>query len=304
MAQPGTASRGFGGRILSVVETTPGTTPTNPALIKFSDHVQSVSISLDPALTEWRDIGDYDAASFVKGLPVYGVKVSYLLHIDRKVQHDDAIERQSDNSLKSQTIEVSMNRDDSTVGYFTLTGCKAEDIVVGGEVGQPTMVEITYKALAVARVTAEPSVGSGSRETDALGALSTFATGSITRGGSALAYVTRRAEFRVSHSLTVHGTDGQVNPKVIFEGPRQVTGSADITIDDGGVTLADAVLDLTGASVVFNLGPSTAPKVTINNAVWERLELPLGVSEGVVLTNVPFRARSSGSGAITMGAVA
>lgn len=303
MAQPGTASRGFGGRLLSVVESTPGTTPSNPAMIKFSDFVQSVSISLDPALTEWRDIGDYDATAFVAGLPAYGLKVSYLLHIDRKTQVDDAINRQSDNSVKSQTVEVSVNRDDVTVGYFRLLGAKAEEVSVRGEVGQPTMVEITYKGLNMTRATAEPSVGSGSRETAALGALSVFSTSSITRGGSAVAYITRSAEFRVSHSLTPHGTDNQVNPKAIFEGVRQVTGRADITIDDGGVTIADAVMALTGATVLFNCGSTGAPKFTINNAVWENLDLSLGVNEGVVMAGVPFRARSSGSGAITTGTV-
>lgn len=303
MAQPGTAARGFGGRILSVVETTAGTTPTNPAFIKFSDHVQSVSISIDPAIGEWRNIGDYDAASFVAGLPAYGVKVSYLLHVDRKTQLDDAINRESNNTMKSQTIEVMVDGDGATVGYYTFTGAQAEDASVKEEVGKPTMVEITYKALALARATSAPSVGSGSRESSALGALATAATGSVTRGGVALAYITRSAEFRVSHALQVEGTDAQTNPKAIFAGQRQVTGRADISLDDGGVAIADAVVALTGASVVFNLGPAGAPKFTLNNVVWESFELPLGVTDGVIIQGVPFRARSSGSGAITAGTV-
>ena len=297
MAQPGTASRGF----LSVVETVPGTTPANPALIKFSDFVQSVSVSLDPANQEYRDIGDFDAAALVAGLPVYGVKVSYLLHVNRKTQLDDAIDRQSDNSLKSLTLEVALNRDDATVGYFTFTGCKPEDVQVKVEVGKPTMVEVTYKALANSRATAEPSVGSGSRETAALGSLSVMSATTITRGGSALGYITRAAEFRVSHALRIEGTDGQVNPKAIFEGIRQVTGKADISLDDGGVALADAVMAGTAASVVFNLGAAGAPKFTLANVQYENVEIALGASDGVVITGVPFRAR--GSGAITTGTV-
>lgn len=304
MAQPGTASRGFGGRILSVVETTPGTTPTNPAFIKFSDYVQSVQVSMDPAFKEWRDIGDYDAATFVAGLPSYGVKVSYLLHSNRKTQLDDAINRQSDNTLKSHTIEVSVARDDTNVGYYTLKGCKAESAKPVGTVGDAVVVEITYKALSLTRASAEPSIGTGSRETAALGALCTFSTSRVLRGGSNLAYITRSAEFTVSHSLTVHGTDNQTDPKAIFEGDRQVTGRADITLDDGGVALADAVMAGTAASVEFRFGSTGAPQYTLNNVIWENLDIDLSVGEGVVMSGVPFRARSSGSGAITTGTVA
>jgi hypothetical protein len=301
MAQPGTVSRGFGGRILSIVEATPGTTPTNPAFIKFSDHVQSVSMSFDPQLKEWRDIGDFDVATIVKGLPMYGVRISYLLHTNRKTQLDDAINRQADNSVKSQTIEVSVNRDDTTVGYYRLLGCKAEEANVKFAVGEPVTVEITYKALSATRTTSEPSIGDGSRETAALGALCHASTSAITRGGSALAYITRSAEFKVSHALEAFGTDNQTDPKAILEGIRQVTGTADITVDDGGVTLADAVLAGTAATVIFALGGAGAPKFTLANVQWSNLEIPLSAEQGFVLTGVPFIAR--GSAAITTGTV-
>jgi len=298
MAQPGTVSRGFGGRVLSVVEVTPGTTPTNPALIKFSDHVQSVSMSFDPQLKEWRDIGDFDVASIVKGLPMYGVRISYMLHSGRKTQLDDAINRQADNSVKSQTIEVSLNRDGSTVGYYTFLGCKAEDATTRGGVGEPVTVDITYKALSVTRATSEPSVGSGSRETASLGALCHGSTSSITRGGSALAYVTRTWEFKVSHALEALGTDNQTDPKVILEGIRQVTGTVDITVDDGGVTLTDAVLAGTAAEVIFALGGAGAPKFTLSNVQWSNLEIPLSAEQGFVLTGVPFIATAIATGTV------
>lgn len=301
MAQPGTASRGFGGRLLSVVEVTEGTTPADPVYIKFSDYVQSVSISLDPQLEEWRDIGDYDAASFVAGLPAYGLRVSFLLHTLRKTQLDAAVNRNANNSVASHSIEVSVNRDGTTVGYYTVKGAKADEVTVKGEVGKPTIVEVTYKALSIARATVEPTIGVGSRETAALSALSVFSASSITRDGSALGFITRSAEFRVSHSLEAHGTDNQTNPKAIFEGIRQVTGRADVTLDDGGVALADAVMALTGAAVVFNLGAAGAPKFTLVNVVWENLEIPLGATDGVIIQGVPFRAR--GQATITAGTV-
>jgi hypothetical protein len=306
MAQPGSPSRGFGGRILSVVEATPGTTPTDPALIKFSDYVQSVSLSLDPQLQKYRDIGDYDVATFVAGLPVYGLKVVYLLHVNRKTQVDDAAIRQADNSLKSQTIEVAVNLDGATPGFFVFKGAQADDVQVKEEVGKPTMVEVTYKALACTRQasTSPITLGSGSRETAALGSLSVGSASSITRGGSAVGYITRAAEFRVSNALQVIGTDNQTDPKAIFAGGREVTGKMDITIDDGGVAIADAALALTGATVVFNLGAASAPKYTLYNCVWENLELPMGVQEGVIIQGVPFTARKDASNpAIAAGTV-
>lgn len=296
------ASRGFGGRALWVLETTEGTTPTNPVYKKFSDHVQSVALSFDPNLEEWRDIGDYDAASLESGLPVQGVKISFLLHTNRKDPVDDAVARQANNSVKSYSIEVGVDIDGAAPGFFTLLGSKASDVTVKCEVGKPTMVEITYSSLSSSRVTSAPSVGTGSRESAALGALTRFKTSTIRRGGSAVAYITRSAEFKVSHKFDIQGTDGQTQPKAIFEGGREVTGKMDISIDDGGVALSDAVMNGTAASVEFNLGSTGAPKFTLANVQWENLEIPLDAERGVIITGVPFRAK--GSAAITAGTVA
>lgn len=291
-------TRGFGGRALSVVETTPGTTPANPTFIKFSDYVQSVELSVDPKHETYMDIGSYDPGTFVQGLAEYGVKVTYLLHTNRKTQLDDAISRQADNTLKSHTIEVSVGLDDAAPGYFTATGAKAESTTVKFEVGKPIEVSTTYKALAVTAASSAPSVGSGSRETAALGALCVGATSSVLRGGAAVAYVTRSAEFTVSHSLTVEGTDAQAGPKVIFEGKRESKGSADITVDDGGVALANAVKNGTEATMSFRFGTTGAPQYDFASARFDNFTLPLNASEGFVKRAMPWTALTATPGTV------
>lgn len=287
------ASRGFGGRVLYVEETTPGTTPTDPDYKKLSDHVESCTVSLDPATKEYRDIGSYDVASFILGLPAYGLRVGYKLHTDRFDVVDGGVDRQADNSLKSYSFEVAVNLDGTTQSYYTFKGGKVESTSLRGSVGEAVMVEHTIKALSVSIVTSEPSVGTGSRETSALGALSVYSGSTITRGGSAVAYITRAFELSVSHSLSVEGTDNQTDPKEIFEGARQVSGRCDITIDDGGKTLADTVLAGTEAAMTFAFGSTGALEVGLTGVRWQNLDIPLDTQEGCIKQNVPFRAKTA-----------
>lgn len=292
------ATRGFGGRLLWVNETTEGTTPTDPVYKKVSDHVQSVELSMDPKNEVYHDIGSYDPASFVAGLPEYGLKFTYLLHTNRKDTLDEAINRQANNTLKSKSFEVSAGLDDSTVGYYTVKGAKPDSVTTKFEVGKPVEVTETYKALSVTRATSAPSIGTGSRESAALGALCVGATSSIERGGADVALITRMAEFTVSHSLTIEGTDNQTNPKAIFEGKRECKGSCDISVDDGGVALADAVMNGTEASVVFKFGSTGAPQYTFTTTRWDNFVLPLNAGEAYIKRACPWTALSATTGTV------
>lgn len=298
MAQPGNVTRGFGGRVLYVNETAEGTFPTNPSLQKFSDHVQSVSYSMDPDAQEYRDIGSFDPSLFIEGLPAYGVKVTFLLHTDRAEPATQAMNRLANSGLQSHSIEVAVGLDGANPGYFLFTGAKAESASIKGEVGKALLVEISYRCLGMTPTTAPPAIGTGSRESTALGTVCRLATGTIMRAGSPLAFLTRSIELKVAHKLTVDGTDGQVGPKFIGEGQRSTTGTVDISHDDGGVTLATNIAALQEADIVLNCGPTGAPMFTATLAHFDTFEGEANVSDGFVRKQVPFTARGVTTGTV------
>lgn len=292
------ATRHFSGRILSVVETTEGTTPTDPDYIKFSDHVSEVSLGMGANFEEYRDIGSYDVASFLEGLSEYHLKVTYLLHTDRADQLNAAIDRLANNDLESHSIEVSVDRDGATPGFFTFAGAKAESVDVTLQVGKAVEVTISYLALSGARASAEPSVGTGSRETAALSTVAHFKTSTITRGGSDVAFITRGAKLNVAHELTPEGDDNSAEPAFISVGNRKVSGTVDMSIDDGGSALADTAMDGTAADIVFDMGTTGAPSLTASNAHWKDFEITLGTRGGILTRDVPFDAESVTTGTV------
>jgi hypothetical protein len=304
MAQPGSASRGFSGRILYVQEATPGTEPTNPAYVKFSDFVQSVELSMDPKDTEYRDIGSYDVQQIVQGVLEYGLKVTYLLHINRATQLNDAVARLADTTVQSSTIEVSLNQVGTTPSYFTFSGCKPETAEVKCDVGKAVEVTITYKALSCTTSNTAPAIGTGSRETAALGSLSTFAASTITRGGSQVGFITRSAKFTITNKLTIEGTDGQQGPKFLFEGGRDAKGSVDISVDDGGKALWDLIVNGTEAAILFQMGATSsgAPTYTFSNARFEKANVQVKAGDAYIKTSQAWVNRGSGGASgITIG---
>lgn len=114
-----------------------------------------------------------------------------------------------------------------------------------------------------------------------------------------LAFITNSVDITVNNNLKDSWTCGFPWKKASIPGALDITGSCDISMDDGGKTQIDAVLArtiLTNIIVDTNTG-GTYDKITLSNVVFDNTTLDVNISGDTIITSQPFTAKS-----ITIGA--
>ena len=84
---------------------------------------------------------------------------------------------------------------------------------------------------------------------------------------------------------------GKVVVKIgdIFEGGMDVTGSVDISMDDGGSIQLAEILANTAFILTFTLGTATgSPIITIPGCEWDNGDIDINVSGEAMISPVPF----------------
>lgn len=279
-----------------IEETTAGTFPTNPALILPSKQVRRVRFFLDKNLKEALDIDDYEVDSHYSVTNAYGLEIEYVVYdVDRVTEFWD---RNSDGTTNSYSVEILPNQSAATKHYMRGTGWRPQTCRLSGSVDGEYIHTVTFVGgKFTTAVTADPGVGSGSREAKSAitDAIRTFSSGAITLNGSAWAVLLEDFELTIDHGSTAHYTTGDDDPVpgATTYGMRKISGSATFSIDDGAKTHFDLVDALSTHSIVVPFSTTAGqPKITLGSVVFPRLEVELGAETDVLMGSQPFNAET------------
>jgi len=196
----------------------------------------------------------------------------------------------TDGDLHSLAFEVAVNRHQATSAYYRLAGCKAKTLTKSGSAGE----HWTYTAdFSVASLSTATASSASITDPGAIGtAYATFNTaGAITWAGVTLAYVTQSIDFTVENNLTEYWDVGSTEIKAAIPGALDITGSCDISLDDGGKVHFDEVLANTAiTSIILNTGLTTGNfgKVTLNDGRFDSTNIDVSTGGEGIISSVPF----------------
>jgi hypothetical protein len=284
----------FQGRILLVNETVYGVTETNPEYLLFSDYVQNVAPTGDPQRQDLRGFDSYDVKDFANGIQKYGLTVEFLVQRDTEIQ--DFINRQASGRLKSWQLEISINQDGVTKAFYTLSGVKPNSIDLSTEEGDvPLLCKVEFMVKNVVIVAAEPSIGTGSREASIGDPVYTYVGGDLERPSStSFAYMTRTISLSVAHNLTPLPDIGETGYMNFSEGIREITGSADIAVEDGGKVQFDEAITGTENDMLLYFGIETGdPILTISDVQFPDANFEFNKDDGAIFFSRPYVGKSA-----------
>lgn len=279
----------FQGRIIMVEETIFGNLVTNPAYLRFSDFVQSVGITGDPQRQDIRDWGNIDIQEFVNGIKKFGLTVEFILQ--REDQLEDWIERDTDGRLKSWQIEISVNQLGTTKAYFTLNGCKPNNVEVSAEASDvPFRCKVEFMVKDAASALTEPDIGTGSREAALATAPYTFVGGKLERPSATdFAYLTRSVSVAIAHNLTELPDINEDTFKNFSEGIREASGTADIAVENGGKAQFDEAMTGTENTLELYMGTTVGdPIITITAVQFPDVNFEFADDEGSIFFSRSF----------------
>ena len=210
-------------------------------------------------------------------------------------------------NLTPLTFEMSTNMYDSVVSHrsqFKLLGCKCKSITLSGKRGD----EWIYSAdFSVKRVTSAASVSTSSWAPQGLnrspnyclfntaGSVFTHVVSATYPGSwsSASAFITDNISVTIDHSLQDLWTSNSPWKVEAIPGALKVTGSSDVSIDEGGgAVFANIQGRLSACSLQIQMQSAATCKrfLSLRGVKYDSFSVELNTSGNVMMTSKPFNA--------------
>lgn len=286
-----------------VAETTPGTTPTNPALKLFSRGTAKVKWFKDKDLKEQVDIGDDTVEGYYSARDIYGIEVEYQLH-DASDRLKPFCDRDSLGLPTAFTLEYQPDLNHTTPHYIVGKGWRAQKVKLVGKVGEAWVVSVVFTGGSlVDPATTGVVIGTGSREAKSAIATSTvvhFASGAITLDGAAWAIILDDFEVEFDHGTEARYTTGSVDPVAAAVTAKKLrySGKAGISLDEGASEHYANVEETSEATIVIPFGGTGADKLTLTGVRFPRIEGESTADTDLFYGSEPFVATGHAFGTV------
>lgn len=263
-----------------------------------SCYIQDVRIGSGDRSIPIRDIGSAQVCELMKQLP------EPTLHVEYHPQAGDtllelAADRTSCCTLRSLAFLVETNKcmpvaEDS---QFYFVGCKGNTIRISGSKNTPYTIAIDFLTQSVVTINASTATALASTiaagAPDPLsGAILTFnLAGSIAKSAGVIARITNSIDITINQNLTSYASAGATAPEYLVEGQMDITGSIDISMDDGGAVQLTEIMANTAFTVTATLGAAVgSPIITLPGCEWDNGDIDVNISGEAMISPVPFTA--------------
>ena len=266
--------------------------------LRFSDAVQDVRIETGDINTELMSISEPSVIDFSKTMEDPVLHVEWVLQPHTGTSMVSSCYTRTSCDLPSMAIEVPVNEGCGTAAYYYMKGCKCKSVNAKASSGENWILSADYSVASLEINATRTGTKPGAIGT----AYAAFnAAGDITWAGVTGAYVTQGFDFTIDNNLTDYYDVGSASKTESIPGAISITGSCDISIDDGGKTHFDEVIagtDIT--SVILNTGLTAAGtngKFTLTNGRFDSSSIDINTSGGGIISSVPFTFKG-----LTLGA--
>lgn len=206
---------------------------------------------------------------------------------------DDVIDRDANGKLQSlyfclgTNVNVAAGADKT---YFKMLGCKAKTVRVSASFNTEYVISVDFSVKsATTSITAE-----GEAPTALSGAYLAFnAAGGIAKNGSDFAYIVDSIDITFEHNLIDKWDHDSLVKQYAIEGARDIDGTIDISLDEGGHGHWAEIMNQTEFDVIIDLGASTCPRLTIPNCKWKSGEFDANISGDLMMDSAPFTSHPS-----------
>jgi hypothetical protein len=257
----------------------------NGTVYRFSDAVNVCRVESGDINRALRHIGDEKIADFSKTLINPRLHVEYVWQPHTGSTISDFVTRTA-GDLASFCVEFGASEDRGTSSYYICKGCKCDTLNISASTGENYIITIDFSVSSVV-------TSSVTTETDPGAIGNTYAAfnraGSITWGTGSY-YVTKALDVTVNNNLNDYWDVGSTSKKCSIPGAKDVTGSCDISLDEGGAIHWYTVTDGTDiTSIKFDSNTGAGYDVfTLNNGRWDSTTIENNVSGEGMFDSVPF----------------
>jgi hypothetical protein len=286
---------GFQGDIWFWEETSYGSGESAVTML-ISDKVLDVRIDSGDIYKTLRGISEPSVCAFISQPSDPVIHIEWVLQPNTHSSLSTyCCDRDTSEDLKSLAFLVGANTKGATKSYYYLTGCKAKNWNISASRGNEYICTADLSVKSVATYSALATLlGSGYTLPETIGtnyAQFNLAAHTITiTGKTDVAFITDSIDVTVENNLNDYWDCDSQSKATAIPGAKDVTGSCDISLDDGGAVHWGDVFGgntLTSIAVVTGLA-GIGDTFTLNTGRFDNTSVDINASGEGMLTSQPF----------------
>lgn len=170
--------------------------------------------------------------------------------------------------------------------YFHLKGCKPKTVRISSSFNNEYIVSVDFSVKSA--VTSTSAVGSA--PTALTGNFCAFnASGAIQKDDADVAYIVDGIDITFDHGLIDKWDHDTTTKQYCIEGQLAVSGSIDISLDEGGGVHWAEILNQDEFDIVVDLASTAgSPRITLPDCKWKSGEFDVNISSEPMMDSAPF----------------
>lgn len=227
----------------------------------------------------------------------------YTFHLEYVPQLGDTLMAQCINrtatcGINSFVFELTTNKCETEPAdktFYSLSGCVPKTIRISSSHNNEYITTIDFSA----QDNDDALIGALGDVTPIVGALLQFnKAGAIQKDAADVAYILNSVDLTIEQDIKDYWDHDTTEKQYAIPGEMSVSGSVDISLDDGGGTHLTEVVACTAFSLVIDMGDVGAPRITLPGCQWKSSEINKDTSGEAMMESAPFTGKPTDSTAI------
>lgn len=285
----------FQGKLWYIVQTSysSGVTDTDTAL-PVSCKIQDCRWGIGDKHKELRGFDAPNACELLEQCSDLTFHLEYIPQCDDTLL-EDVVNRTSEFKLQSLGFVILANARLTTTAdrsAFKLCGCKPKTIRLNSNIDNEWLFTIDFSVKDITIKNTDGELNVPSEPSKLTGAYLAFnVAGAIQKDGADVAHILESIDVTIDHDLRDKYDHDSLVKQYCVEGKFSATGSVDISLDEGGGSHADEILNQTEFDLVIDFGGSGCPRLTLPNCKWKSGENDQNISGDIPMDSAPFTSK-------------
>jgi hypothetical protein len=267
------------------------TTGADTKAFKVSDKVYDVKIEWGNTYKTLRGISAPSVCAYISAPSDWTLHVEWVSQSTTASLATYCIKRNANGDLTSLNFNVGINILGATKSYYTIKGAKCKTLNIKASTGNEVVYTADFSCASVIQATSTTSVVYASIG----GAYGTFNKAGVViakNTSTTIATIVDSIDVTINNNLQDYWTASSQYKQAAIPGALDVTGTVDVSLDDGGKVFADGIYtNLT--NLYFNQNIPLWGKLTLTSAKWDDLIIDVNTSNDIVKTGQKFIAKTA-----------
>ena len=223
------------------------------------------------------------------------------LHLEYIPQADDTllaylVNRTAEMKLTPLAFVLETNTYNTTVANkssYLFWGCKCKNVNIAASINNEYIISADFSVKQSKSVNNSlSSLAAWTMPAALTGAYLAFnIAGTIVKTGGATAYLTESISIDINHNTTDKYDHDSLIKQYCIEGAYDITGSMDISLDEGGRVYTNEILDQTEFTLIVTMGGAGSPIITIPGCKWRTGGVDVNISGDILVDSASFTGK-------------